>query len=220
MSHMCSVRIAPGSRAVRKWGRRSRAQLPIGRLRSRHVQTQCASVTNPSDDPRPRENHHIHDAAHGDGSTPVHTGFSTALERAQWIAFPTACSHKPCHSHHSDRARSMIHIGQMASPSQILANERNARASTGPSTPEGKTASRRNATRHGLSGIFSVLPHEDHEEFDQLASTLRAEFQPAGDTETIAHLMDAPCQAWNRENRSKDRERHCQIGYFHRVIHC
>ncbi len=79
----------------------------------------------------------------------------------------------------------MLHIGQMASPSQILANQRNARASTGPSTPEGKTASSRNATRHGLSGIFTVLPHEDHEEFDQLASTLRAEFQPAGDTETF-----------------------------------
>ena len=81
----------------------------------------------------------------------------------------------------------------MASPSQILANRSNARFSTGPSTPEGKLASSANATRHGLSGVFAILPHEDRAAFDQLAATLRAEFLPAGDTETF--LVDQMIQS-------------------------
>jgi hypothetical protein len=72
----------------------------------------------------------------------------------------------------------------MATPSQILANRSNARFSTGPSTPEGKLAS---------SGVFAILPHEDRAAFDQLASTLRAEFLPKGDTETF--LVDQMIQS-------------------------
>jgi hypothetical protein len=81
----------------------------------------------------------------------------------------------------------------MATPAQILANRSNARFSTGPSTPEGKLASSTNAVRHGLSGVFTVLPHEDRAAFDELASTLRAEFLPAGDTETF--LVDQMIQS-------------------------
>jgi hypothetical protein len=54
----------------------------------------------------------------------------------------------------------------MASIAQITANQHNASLSIGPKTPEGKAAAARNATRHGLSGAFTVLPHEDQEEFD------------------------------------------------------
>jgi hypothetical protein len=50
--------------------------------------------------------------------------------------------------------------------------------STGPKSPEGKLASSRNATRHGLAGVFAVLPHENAEDFDHLAARLRDEFQP------------------------------------------
>lgn len=39
----------------------------------------------------------------------------------------------------------------MASEKQIAANRRNARKSTGPRTPEGKTRSRTNALRHGFA---------------------------------------------------------------------
>ena len=66
----------------------------------------------------------------------------------------------------------------MSSPAQILANRQNAARSTGPKTPEGKAASSRNATRHGLTGVFHVLPHEDPAEFEQLAAAVRDEFRP------------------------------------------
>ena len=55
----------------------------------------------------------------------------------------------------------------MTTESQILANRRNALASTGPRTPEGKSISSGNATKHGLSAGFRVLTNENQEEFDE-----------------------------------------------------
>ena len=81
----------------------------------------------------------------------------------------------------------------MSSAAQVLANQQNAARSTGPSTPAGKEASSKNATRHGLSGIFTPLPHENRDEFDQLAARLRAEFIPEGENETF--LVDQMIQA-------------------------
>jgi hypothetical protein len=66
----------------------------------------------------------------------------------------------------------------MATTAQILANRQNAALSTDPRTAEGKAASARNATRHGLSSAFTVLAHEDQAEFDSLLSDLRAHFKP------------------------------------------
>ena len=40
--------------------------------------------------------------------------------------------------------------GKTASPAQIDANLRNARKSTGPKTPEGRTPSKMNALKHGI----------------------------------------------------------------------
>ncbi len=73
----------------------------------------------------------------------------------------------------------------MATAAQITANQQNAVHSTGPKTPEGKAAAARNSTKHGLSGAFSVLPHEDQDEFDILLACLRDEFQPATQHETF-----------------------------------
>jgi hypothetical protein len=61
---------------------------------------------------------------------------------------------------------------------QLLANRHNAAFSTGPRTTEGKAASARNATRHGLSSAFTVLAHEDQAEFDRLLQDLRAYYRP------------------------------------------
>jgi hypothetical protein len=78
----------------------------------------------------------------------------------------------------------------MSSPAQVFANRQNAAQSSGPITPEGKAASSQNATRHGLSGHFSVLPHESVEEFEGLAARLGAEFHPEGENETfLVHQM-------------------------------
>jgi hypothetical protein len=73
----------------------------------------------------------------------------------------------------------------MATSAQITANQHNASLSTGPKTPEGKAAAARNATKHGLSGAFTVLPHEDQDEFDILLACLRDEFKPAGEHESF-----------------------------------
>jgi hypothetical protein len=66
----------------------------------------------------------------------------------------------------------------MATSAQILANRQNAALSTGPRTPEGKQASADNATKHGLSSQFSVLPYENHQEFETMRAAFRAEFDP------------------------------------------
>jgi hypothetical protein len=84
----------------------------------------------------------------------------------------------------------------MATSAQISANQHNATLSTGPKTLEGKAAAARNATRHGLSGVFTVLPHENAEDFTSLAGRLRDEFQP--ETENENFLVDLMIQARGR----------------------
>jgi hypothetical protein len=66
----------------------------------------------------------------------------------------------------------------MASPAQITANQLNAQHSTGPQTEEGKAAVSANATKHGLTAAFTVLAHEDQDQFDQIQTVLRNDHQP------------------------------------------
>jgi hypothetical protein len=58
-------------------------------------------------------------------------------------------------------------------------------SSTGPRTIEGKLASSRNATQHGLAGGQIIIPGEDPAAFDSLLSALLAEHQPANTTEEL-----------------------------------
>lgn len=53
----------------------------------------------------------------------------------------------------------------MSSLKQIEANRRNALHSTGPTTPEGRERSRRNALRHGLTAETVVAALEDSEDY-------------------------------------------------------
>ncbi len=94
----------------------------------------------------------------------------------------------------------------MSTTAQILANQANAKLSTGPSTPEGKSITSQNATpprefsdvsacqhhagecprprgQHGLSGAFSVLPNESQAEFDQKLANYRTTYKPQNDPE-------------------------------------
>jgi len=56
----------------------------------------------------------------------------------------------------------------MSTNAQILANQKNAQASTGPRTPEGKERSSQNAIKYGVTSKQVVLPCEDAAEFDAM----------------------------------------------------
>jgi hypothetical protein len=71
----------------------------------------------------------------------------------------------------------------MATLKQFEANRRNSQKSTGPKTPEGKSAVSMNALRHGLRARTVVLPGEDPTEFHQLCNDLEAEWIPQSRTE-------------------------------------
>ena len=72
----------------------------------------------------------------------------------------------------------------MTTQKQIATNRRNAVKSTGPKSNAGKTASKFNATTHGLSAERVVIRGEDPEEFDELRRQLVAELGPTGRQET------------------------------------
>ena len=67
----------------------------------------------------------------------------------------------------------------MATAAQIFANRENSKHSTGPRTPEGKSAFSPNAKTHGLSAADPVLPHEDRDEYNALLQRYTSEFEPA-----------------------------------------
>ena len=66
----------------------------------------------------------------------------------------------------------------MATPTQIAANRINAHRSTGPRTPEGKSAVAQNRTTHGFTGAFSVLPCEDRDAYRELLEAYIDEYRP------------------------------------------
>ena len=68
----------------------------------------------------------------------------------------------------------------MASEKQIIANRQNALTSTGPRSLAGKTRSRLNAVRHGLTATQAMLPGEDPSEFAGLRSAMFASIKPEG----------------------------------------
>ena len=60
------------------------------------------------------------------------------------------------------------------------ANRLNAQKSTWPKTPEGKLASSRNATTHGLTSQVPILPGEDELEYQTFAAEVLADLAPVG----------------------------------------
>jgi hypothetical protein len=64
-------------------------------------------------------------------------------------------------------------------------NRANAQLSTGPRTCEGKLASSRNATKHGLASGQIIIPGEDPEAFEALLNDFLEEHQPATSTEQV-----------------------------------
>ncbi len=64
----------------------------------------------------------------------------------------------------------------MTSLKQIEANRRNALKSTGPTTPEGKEHSRRNAVRHGLTAETVIATLEDTEDYQAFEAAVIADY--------------------------------------------
>ncbi|HEX4276930.1 MAG TPA: hypothetical protein VHZ74_16350 [Bryobacteraceae bacterium] len=67
----------------------------------------------------------------------------------------------------------------MATEKQILANRRNAQFSTGPRTAEGKSVSRLNAVRHGLTGQIDVRTAGEQQAHDEFCATIIHSLDPA-----------------------------------------
>ena len=73
----------------------------------------------------------------------------------------------------------------MSSQSQINANRQNSHSSTGPKSPEGKSAVSQNARKHGLSAKLVSLSPEEQPDFDILQADLRNQVKPAGALEEL-----------------------------------
>jgi hypothetical protein len=67
----------------------------------------------------------------------------------------------------------------MTSLKQCDANQRNAQGSTGPTSAQGKAASRMNALKSGLYAKSLVIPGESREEFDELVQQFNHQYRPA-----------------------------------------
>src|SRR5580704_7113812 len=77
----------------------------------------------------------------------------------------------------------------MPTEAQINANRLNAQKSTGPTSPEGKAASRLNALKTGIDAWSQIIPGEDPAELEALAEAFHLHFHPT-DPNQLA-LVDA-----------------------------
>jgi len=81
----------------------------------------------------------------------------------------------------------------MSSFRQIEANRRNAQLSTGPITEEGKSKSRKNALRHGLTAETVIHALEDAEDYAAFEMAVTADYdaQSAVERELVLRLASA-----------------------------
>jgi hypothetical protein len=86
----------------------------------------------------------------------------------------------------------------MATQAQIVANQANAKKSTGPKSAEGKARVAQNAVKHGLTSTHVVRADtkEDRKDLKDLDEGLRTELNPQGALENLAFL-DLLHAAWN-----------------------
>src|SRR5208282_4780847 len=87
------------------------------------------------------------------------------------------------------------HEPPMATSLQIAANRRNALKSTGPRTQLGKSVSRQNSPKHGLSAEHVVLFDEEVAEFERFFREWMHAYKPRGFVERQLIERIAIC-AW------------------------
>ena len=81
----------------------------------------------------------------------------------------------------------------MSTLKQIAANRRNALKSTGPTTPEGKDRSRRNALRHGLTSETVIATLEDAEDYQAFEAAVIADYDAETAVEREMVLRPGEC---------------------------
>lgn len=74
----------------------------------------------------------------------------------------------------------------MTTDKQIAANRANAQLSTGPTTEAGKTASSKNALKHGALSNVKVAKHDESALFDNILTNLNDEHNPQT---TVEHQL-------------------------------
>jgi len=82
------------------------------------------------------------------------------------------------------------------SPARLAANAANARFSTGPRTPEGKSRSSQNASKHGLTARELVIAPGEQQEFEDLHASFHADVQPQGAIQQTL-FNELVAAAWN-----------------------
>jgi hypothetical protein len=83
----------------------------------------------------------------------------------------------------------------MATEAQMLANRSNAKRSTGPHTPAGKSASSLNNLRHGFRSQSVLLPGDDAAEYAALLDELSAHF-PTRDLSELRCVREMADAEW------------------------
>lgn len=91
---------------------------------------------------------------------------------------------------------------RVTSDRKLKANRENAKKSTGPRTPRGKSFSRRNALKHGLFARDPwefLVQREDPDEYGQLLAELHAYYEPIGRAEDLE--VERTAVLWWRHKR-------------------
>jgi hypothetical protein len=86
---------------------------------------------------------------------------------------------------HPEETEEVSHRGNGKAREQTERNRANALASTGPQTAEGKRASSRNATRHGILSRLPVLPFEQAEDWNAHREAVLEDCNAEGYVETL-----------------------------------
>ncbi|MDQ2710834.1 MAG: hypothetical protein M3Y24_01140 [Acidobacteriota bacterium] len=85
-----------------------------------------------------------------------------------------------------------VHPEFRAAANRAAVNQANARFSTGPRTPQGKSISSLNAVKTGLTGRTVLLPSDDAEAYQNHIEAYEKEYKPAGlrESELVQSLAD------------------------------
>jgi hypothetical protein len=85
---------------------------------------------------------------------------------------------------HVSESDSLAPSKKPVSQARLRANRKNAKKSTGPTSPKGKKRSSLNATRHGILSQVIHLPEEELKSYDEFTARYVASLEPVGAAET------------------------------------